>query len=274
MFFKTFTLTLALTFIVLSKSNSQDYVTENLIGYWSMDIDAIEGNIVKDISGRENHGTIIGDPQVVKGKIGEALTFNGVDDYITLPDMGIHPQVTVEIWASLDDRSGRFGLVSNPTVVGEIPEAIIYFSISHDGIFLSLLHNTVSSGLASHSMFVGEAVKTHKWHHLVYTSNPRSTIGDLEYYFDGCCDRQWLEKFEDNNRVDAPLISLSHLKIGSSHNSGYFAGRLDEVRIYNRALTFDEIRQNFEYQSNAIAVDTKDKLAVTWGALKTLNDKH
>jgi hypothetical protein len=70
-------------------------------------------------------------------------------------------------------------------------------------------------------------------------------------------------------KVGASPINLTRLRIGSELKGRYFPGILDEGRIYNRALTPDEIRQNFEYRNNARVVDARRKLAVTWGVLKT-----
>ena len=53
-----------------------------LVGYWSFD-KADEAN---DLSGNGNDGIIHGNPQVVAGKFGEALEFNGSTDYIEIPD--------------------------------------------------------------------------------------------------------------------------------------------------------------------------------------------
>ena len=44
---------------------------------------------------------------------------------------------------------------------------------------------------------------------------------------------------------------------------------VDEVRLYNRVLTPDEVKQNYRVMSNELAVLPKGKLTVTWGALKS-----
>ena len=51
---------------------------------FTFDRDTIDGNTVKDLSGKGNDGTIYG-AQLVQGKFGEALRFDGVDDYVKAP---------------------------------------------------------------------------------------------------------------------------------------------------------------------------------------------
>ena len=52
------------------------------------------------------------------------------------------------------------------------------------------------------------------------------------------------------------------------NNNGYLIGAMDEVRIYNRALTAGEVQQNFESTGLAV-VDTQKKLSITWAMIKS-----
>ena len=51
------------------------------------------------------------------------------------------------------------------------------------------------------------------------------------------------------------------------NTNGYFVGAMDEVRIYNRALTDAEVQQNFESKGMAV-VEGGGKLSAAWGAIK------
>ena len=65
-------------------------------------------------------------------------------------------------------------------------------------------------------------------------------------------------------------IDPTTLAIGAGYwnNGEYFAGVIDEVRIYNRALSEDEVKQNYEVRSNTIAVGSTGKFCGTWGKIK------
>ena len=55
------------------------------------------------------------------------------------------------------------------------------------------------------------------------------------------------------------------------NNNGYLIGAMDEVRIYDRALTAEEVQQNFESTGLAV-VDGKNKLSVTWARIKRITN--
>jgi len=97
-----FVLIVSISFIFTSSAQSQEYVTDGLLGFWTMDREDIKGNVARDVSGNNNHGEMGGDPEIVKGKIEEALHFDGEDDYVGIPDLGNEPSVSVEVWAIIE----------------------------------------------------------------------------------------------------------------------------------------------------------------------------
>ena len=75
-FHKILTITLFLTVFVIvafnapvAESQDSEYVTDGLIGFWTMDKADIQGDTVKDVSGNDNHGKIGGDPKSIDGKL-------------------------------------------------------------------------------------------------------------------------------------------------------------------------------------------------------------
>ena len=63
-------------------------------------------------------------------------------------------------------------------------------------------------------------------------------------------------------------VNANPVIIGASGGkSRYFNGRIDDVRIYNNALSEDEVRENMEVRT---AVNPQHKLALTWGRMKVL----
>ena len=61
-------------------AKAQNIVEDGLVSYWSFD-----GGTAEDLFG-DNDGTIEGGPGVVDGKIGDALEFDGVDDFVDMGD--------------------------------------------------------------------------------------------------------------------------------------------------------------------------------------------
>ena len=268
MFSKTFVVAFVLTVIAfavfpVNEVEAEEYVTRDLIGYWTMDKANIDGQLVKDISGNKNHGVIIGNPQTVRGIIGEALDFDGVDDFVALPNLGHEPEVTVEVWARGDQPFRVHGLVSSSVIPDQMPGSVVTFSVRFNRIDLNLKDR---DGYLSYQ---GGSVKPYTWYHLVYTSNLSDPVADqLAVYINGRERGMGIHGVREFPNVETPPINLTRLRIGSELKGRYFPGILDEVRIYDRALTPEEIQQNFEYRNSALAVDLTRKLADTWGAMK------
>ncbi|RKY00911.1 hypothetical protein DRP77_10640, partial [Candidatus Poribacteria bacterium] len=96
-------------------------VTDGLVGYWSLDKATIEGKTVKDVWGG-NDGTIVGDPKIVPGKVGEALEFDG-DDGIEIQggdelNFAGKNELTVMAWVMVGSDDPVVGVV--PKCCGEI----------------------------------------------------------------------------------------------------------------------------------------------------------
>lgn len=101
-----------------------------------------------------------------------------------------------------------------------------------------------------------------KWHHVLFTCD-RSDATRL--YIDGKLDG------EGGKSKDTDVNTESRMYIGASVRIGeatrrYFEGLIDEVGIYDRVLTEDEVERN--YNAKGLAVNPQNKLAITWGELK------
>ena len=89
-------------------------VKDGLVSYWTFDKAHIDGNTVKDAVGN-NHGTFKGDSiKIVEGKVGNALEFDGVVDFVEVPDsqsLRMDNAGTIEMWINpteIRDYDGIF----------------------------------------------------------------------------------------------------------------------------------------------------------------------
>ena len=254
MFHKTIITTLVLTAIAtvicsVKVAECQEYVTSGLIGFWTMDEEDIQGDTVKDVSGKNNHGKIGGDPQIVKGKIEAALDFDGKDDFVTIPDLGNEPAVSVDLWAYADEPFPNIRGLLSTFDPPQWKAGTTHFKFENNKI--DILKNGGGR--------IQVPAEPNRWYHIGYTCDTEAN--ELKLYVDG--------ELIDTVAAGAEPNNLTHLRIGSEHEGRYFPGILDDVRLYNRALTEDEMKQNFEVVDNTITdVQSAGKLAVTWGALK------
>lgn len=200
-----------------------------LVAAYSFDEGA--GNSVGDSSGNGNTGTVNG-PTWTAGKYGSALSFDGVDDYVRIPDSAsLHlVNFTLSFW---------FNVSSWPTY----NPRLIAKKNNWGTMDWELLHVAWSNSL---EMIVGEmngadvlanlrySPAAGAWHHIAITKN--GTIYAL--FSDG------VSKGTDTSAInwtDSDSIFIG--KDGSA--SGYeFPGFIDELRIYNRALNQSEIQAN------------------------------
>jgi len=240
-------------------------VKESLISYWPLDKAYIEGKRVKDFQGN-NHGELDGNPEVVEGKVGEAIEIDDKDDCVVIADsesLDIISEITVEAWIKPAELTTQYpGLVCKwDWGTGNRSYALYlqnfrnpWFMISDSGAYIGGNYECISP----------TALSTDTWYHLagVYDSSK------LMLYVDGAkvCEKDLkAEIFKGNAK----------LSIGASMNGGMvatdeiFNGVIDEVRIYNKPLTAEEIKQNYESRELA-EVNPGKKLSITWGAIKTL----
>jgi hypothetical protein len=240
---------LALLIPVLTKA---DVVTEGLVSYWTFDKDDIEGDIVKDIWG-ENDGTIMGDPETVNGKIGEALSLDGAGDYVEVPDdesLHLWETFTFEMWIN-QTRTLQEGRLMDKCTAGasEGPHFDQY-----PGMKLRCCSCPGGCCTSANTVYT-----LNEWHHAVVTYDK----GEVSFYLDGSPDG-------GGNVGSTPLGGNAlPLRIGATASdpaTHFFVGMVDEVRVYNRALDEDEVKQNFA--AEGLAVNIAEKLASAWGEIK------
>jgi len=245
-----------LVFVIIgcyaNKAEAQQLVTDGLVGFWSMEPDTIKGDVLKDVLGK-NDGTIKGSPKSVDGKVGKALEFNGTTDYVLLPDMGNEPEVTVEAWTLAhvfppQAHSCCIGIVSSAPE-DQWKAGTVHFKFEAGQI-------TADKNDAGKIRFSN--AKIEEWYHAVYTCN--TSKGELKLYING--------NLEASGPSGATPNNLTHIRIASEHEGRYLPGIVDEVRIYKRALSADEIMKNFKVTTNILVVNRAEKLSVTWGMIK------
>ena len=246
-----FVLTVITTVVCsVNVAESQEYVTDGLIGFWTMDKEDIQGDLVKDVSAKKNHGKIGGDPKIVPGKIAEALDFDGKDDFVALPNLGNEVAVSIDLWARADqpfpDIRGLLSTFDPP----QWKAGAVHFKFENNQI--DILKNGGGR--------IQVPAQPNVWYHVGYTCDTKKN--ELTLYVNGEAIQTVPAGAEPNN--------LTSLRIGSEHEGRYFPGILDDVRLYNNALTAKEMKQNFQVKSNELAVHPSGKLAATWGALKNM----
>jgi uncharacterized protein (TIGR02145 family) len=209
--------------------------TDGLVGYWPFN-----GN-AEDESGNGNDGVVNGAVlnQDRFGNDSSAYLFDGIDDFIGIPDLGSKNEFTFSSWVNYKDTSNNavsiFGNFGGGWGAGQ-------FHL-HGGPFVEL---AVWGDFPYLSSFPID-LKPNTWHHVLFTFKK-----DVE-----------TSLFLDGKKVGSNSsrfnINFTNMRIGSEFTGRYWNGSLDDIAIWNRALTPEEIEKLFN-DSKEYSCDLSDIL--------------
>ncbi|MHC4556201.1 MAG: LamG domain-containing protein [Planctomycetota bacterium] len=213
------------------------YAVEGMVSYWRFDEGS--GTTASDSIG-SNDGTIYGATWTT-GIVNSALSFDGVDDYVDLGSVNINipGDFTITAWIkAIQSRSNyRVILSKGPKNTGHYE---IYLNISTGE--LKFYSNDIGD------IGSGRIVDDNIWHHITVTYNG----ANMKFYVDG--------NLESSPSASGSITSENEIfYIGRQiiDLSMPFNGLIDEVAIYNRALTDEEIWQLYQnaVDSRTIAIN-------------------
>jgi len=198
-----------------------------LVGYWKLDEGS--GNVAYDLSDYTNDGTVNGGPEWVVGKIGAALEFDGSDDYIDCGNdtsLNINDKITIAAWVKTTSTAHGY-FVSK----GGAWDEIGHYAIGQEYNTPLTFQVEIAGSGGAVELDSNVAVNDGQWHHIA------STYDDpvIKVYVDGV---------EENTMTGSSSLTgsaVGGLTIGQRGGGNIIGGIIDEVRIYNRALTEPEI---------------------------------
>ena len=188
-----------------------------------------EGNAL-DTSGNGNNGTLVGSPVFVAGRIGnQAVSLNGTNQYVTVP-ISVRTNFTIAYWVNTTATSaGAVWTTGLGMISGDVAGVANDFGIS------LITNGAVGFGIGNPNTTLSSvaAINNGQWHHVAVTRV--SSTGQMITYIDGV---QTATVTGPTGVRDAPAaIRIGGLLSGG----GFFAGSLDEVRLYNVVLSSAEV---------------------------------
>ena len=225
------------------------------------------GSTVADASGNGNNGTIANATWAASGKYGKALQFNGTNALVTIPDsasLHLSSAMTLEAWV-------------NPSTVNANWRDVIYKG--NDNYYLEGTSSNASrpdagmiAGGSYADAFGTSALPANTWSYLTETYDGTT----LRLYVNGT-------QVASTAHTGAIATSTNPLQIGGDSLYGQnFAGLIDEVRVYNTALTATQIQTDEgtpiggptapgTLTANAI---TTGEIDLAWGASTGSTGRH
>jgi len=251
-------LSLILTLLLIGSFTSiSQAVDESLLLYFPLD-EGAGVNEVNDESGNGFVGVCNGGFEWVEGQFGNAISFNGIDGYMEVEHderLNLPGSFTIEAWF----MNAGTGEKWQHLISKDYENQDMVYQITFKRVELVVQFNVGGFGNA----VVGFAVEPNKWYHVAVVKNEDTNMNAL--YING--------KFVAENAIgsvkenDASvLISARHSAVGVVYQFSVFT--VDELAIYTRALTEDEINQDMEKGIGSIAVTPRGRLTAAWGALK------
>jgi hypothetical protein len=208
----------------------------NLVGWWKLDNEGFGNNVV-DSSGYDHHGTLYGDPQWITGYDGGALEFDGVDDYVNIDGYkgvnaidGVQQPFTVANWFRIAPGASD----------GNVEMGTWGTSAGQQRLTWRVHQGRLRTEHASGNLRGNTYVDDNEWHHgaLVVTEGANLRVPATRLYVDGVEDTTF--SGSDNAYNLTPNVDL---RIGMSgpQSGRYWPGSIDDVRIYDKALTAEEV---------------------------------
>jgi len=184
----------------------------------------------------------------VPGRVGNAVTFDGVDDFVSRPGTAsldnIIDAVTVEAWINIRafGVNQYRGIVSkrSPLVVDGCLVGYGFVSSWGEGRDVWFAVHPEGRNDCGNWVTAGMTLSLNQWYHVVGTYD--SATGRQKIYVNGSLrnTHTWAVGTRIRASIGTPL------EIGRNHQIGWvFNGLIDEVRIHNRALSATEIRTIF-----------------------------
>jgi len=241
--------------LILAGQSSAKIDPKAVVAMWLFDEG--DGKVAKDSSGNGHDGGFIGKPKWVKGHLGQALEFDGASACVKIsPGLSNVENITVVVWVYNADNWGT-------------TRSEIWCGSDTYGDYLLL------RGDERGEWHAGEAI----WHWYDGGSWGALPSGPLKaktwYHLAGSYDGKNLKLYLNGKLVDSKATSVSTNNsmdtcIGCHPTpTNYWKGIIDEVAVFDIALTEEEIKSIITYGlENMNPVSLSGKLETAWGKIK------
>jgi hypothetical protein len=208
-----------------------------MVSWWPFD--ELAGPVAHDIAGFPNDGTYVGAPTPGVAVVQQGLAFDGVDDYVAVPNqselnLGIG-NFSIDAWVKLQSPTVVHTILDKRSISGSVVTGYLLF-VSAGHLCLQLADGTATN--YSSNLAVADGL----WHHVAVTVERGVSTG-IRWYLDGNLSTPT----QNPTAHQGSLTNSSPLLLGKNAGPSYWLyGALDEVEIFNRVLSPQEIQGIFD----------------------------
>jgi hypothetical protein len=213
-------------------------LSTGLIGYWTFDGKDMTSNVA-DVSGHANHGNLSGQTSTttVLGKIGQALKFDGINDYVSAGDVPDADGTVISVSGWVKHEGARPATAE--CLITKIRSGFPGWELCRNNT--SNAYNfTVSTDVTSATAISDiEYTDANIWHHIVGTYSG----SEVRLYVDGLLADSTPPALTGTITDNGYLLCLGSWDNDCQGFSKALQGALDDVRVYNRVLSASEVKQ-------------------------------
>lgn len=234
----------------------RNVVPEGLVGYWQMD--EAGGNVVRDLSGNGNTGYLTNSPTWTNGVVGTALGFNGVNQGVSISNATSLSltSVTICAWVKLNSIATISAISVDYKDSSSLSYTLLY-NTNTQSLYCGFSNN--GNDTSSYREIAGAKgqIQTNVWFHAV------AVIG-------GTTNKLFLngEQTGTNGPSGYVYASASNKQIGMLRYTSSLlwpmAGSIDNVRIYNRALSAAEVSKIYQAEKGSYTLPNVTDGLVGW----------
>ena len=215
----------------------EDTMTRGLVGYWEFDEGT--GSTAYDASGNGNNGTLTNGPKWTAGKSGSALQFDGVDDYVDCGESIVveNTDLTLSAWIYVNDLSADERAIIAKYDSTANSERSFLFRVETGGALSFFTHDGVTQTYKRTAL---DSVSIETWYHIAVVYD--DSANDATIYVNSIPIPNSLQDDTLTNIQD----TTTNITIGSwASANDRMDGSIDSVRIYNRALSAEEVKYHY-----------------------------
>jgi uncharacterized protein (TIGR02145 family) len=223
-------------------NKTQDWMSNGLVGYWKMDEATGSGSILADASGNGNDataklyggGNTATDSAHLAGKYGNGFSFDGGDDYInvgTSDTLNPTSAYSISMWAKLNTVSPQYQvMIARNSGSNQGYEVVANYAKAYVRL------NSSTTFVTTNDFFTAD-----QWVFVTYTFSDNED--KVRVYQNGSLFQEWSTTEQAYN---ASGMTTAIGRWGGGNNY-YTKGFIDEVRMYNRALSAKEVSDLYNW---------------------------